>query len=327
MGGQWQLTGERGTFLLICVAGKPPLKTMAMDTTARGENAAPGRSRLDEVIGTDTRGETTVLGHLREWMDALVIAFVLAMFIRTFVVELFKIPSGSMSPTLLGDYIAEGPAFDRQGQNSIFLFIADRGLPQVVQVFRKNDKGHWRYEGRKHLNELTSSQQQMFMREGHAEEHRILVNKFAYWFELPDRGDIAVFRVPFKKNPDPATDSYERNGAIFPPDPFIRSQAVYVKRVVGLPGETVELQGESLVVDGEKVTEPPILERIQYNPTGATPQYGVVVPPEHVLMFGDNSDNSKDSRYWGPLPVENLRGRAILRYWPLGKFAFLNKGE
>ncbi|MGI8907322.1 MAG: signal peptidase I [Candidatus Sumerlaeaceae bacterium] len=267
---------------------------------------------------------TGILSYLREWIDALVIAFVLAMFIRTFVVELFKIPSGSMSPTLLGDFIAEGPAYDESGTSAQFLLIKDRRQASV-QVFRKQTNGYWHYDGRKGLEHLTASQSLMLRNELHLEEHRIFVNKFAYWFDPPKRGDIIVFRVPFKLN---VTKGYERNGAEFPVHNYLRSQSTYVKRCVGLPDEHIEIRPDKHVyIDGQKLSEPEAIAHNQYSTSERTSEYDVTVPEGHVIALGDNSDNSADSRYWGPLPIDNLRGRAFLRYWPIKKLRFLNKAD
>lgn len=291
---------------------------MAAETSV-SSSAGAGSSPLDQAAA---RGGVGVLGYLREWMDALIIAFVLAMFIRTFVVELFKIPSGSMSPTLLGDPVAEGVAYDEQGESQWYLLIHERQGPGV-QKFRKDKSGNYRYEGKvPHEQMLTLSQQTMMHSELHVEEHRIFVNKFAYWFKQPKRGDITVFRVPFKLKP---TSGYERNGAEFEPYAYKRSQSVYVKRTVAFEGERVEIKpDEHLYINGQKATDPPILGQLQYKTTDRTPVYDVIIPENHVLALGDNSDNSADSRYWGPLPEDNLRGKAFLRYWPWRKARFLN---
>lgn len=282
---------------------------------------------IDRLDGSgDGESSNSFLMKLREWGDALVIAFVLAMFIRTFVVELFKIPSGSMSPTLLGDVVAEGVAYDAEGQSGTFLLIGPPPHPQAmgehkIQVFRKDNENHYRYEGKKWQMELTMSQLQLFQRDYHLEEHRIFVNKFAYWFKPPARGDIVVFRVPLEKKKVP----YERNGFVFEKKQYNRNQGVYVKRAVGLGGELVEIDGEGrLVVNGSPVEQPPIFKKLRYNTTEYTPTYSVNVPPNEVIMFGDNTDNSLDSRYWGGVPYRNLRGKAFLRYWPWRKARFLN---
>lgn len=349
----------------------PQIRTVIMNMNEPNlENTTtPGSPKSDpsplDQFAPKPKSETGFLGYIREWGDALVIAFVLAMFIRMFVVELFKIPSGSMSPTLLGDFVAEGVALDSNGQQGTFLLIQNPS--QNVQVFRKNDtKFGYSYEGRQSISQLTFSQQQLLNQQTHWESHNIIVNKFAYWFKKPDRGDIVIFRVPFKSpdltprqekikrildrertHPaliaqqlgitedqvieelhaiDAAQESlrYERNGYILPPHPYRRDQAVYVKRAVALGGERVEIKADNhLYINGSRVEDPEILSQIHYSPTEMTPVYDVKVPENHIIALGDNSENSADSRYWGPLPEENLRGKALLRYLPLRKFGIL----
>ena len=285
-----------------------------------GAKAAP-QDALRAAAGADEPGHHGVLAVMREWADALVFAFVLAMFIRMFVVELFKIPSGSMTPALLGDFIAEGVAADANRQSGWYLIVADRGS-DTVQVWRRNNREDMVYEGRRHAMALTASQRELLNRGLHLEEHRIFVNKFAYWFRKPDRGDVAVFRVPFQAGPS----TYERNGHAFTVKPFNRHQAVYVKRVAAFGGEHVEMDPEGrLLVDGAELTEPRVFTTLRYNATEYTPgNYSVTVPEGQVVMLGDNSDNSEDSRYWGGVPYENLRGKAFFRYWPVRKWSFLN---
>ncbi len=266
----------------------------------------------------DPARETTFLGYLREWADALVIAFVVAMFIRMFVVELFKIPSGSMSPTLLGDFVAEGLATDRSSVEQEYLLISDPS-GDIVQVFAKQPDGHYIYEGKKSRFSLTPSQQVLLQSKVHREEHRILVSKFAYWFKKPERGDVVIFRVPF------AIDSVvnEEDGTSMPP--YHRDQSVYVKRAVAFEGEQLRIGNDDhLYINDKMVTDPEIISKLQYFPPGGNPEYHIKVPEDALLVFGDNSDNSLDSRYWGPLRQSNLRGKAIVRYWPFKDKWFLS---
>lgn len=303
---------------------------------AGGVGRPPADDALRRVAAQADSGPG-FLGSLREWLDALIIAFVLAMFIRTFVVELFKIPSGSMSPTLLGDWVAEGQALDESGQARQFLLIANRPqtvtdmerMPVQVQVYQKDASGNYRYQGKRFGSSLTPSQQMLLDEKGHREEHRIFVNKMAYWFKPPDRGDIVVFKVPLKKEPS----VYIRADGVNVPvrHTYNRNTSVYVKRAVAFGGEEVMIRDgdERLYINGQPLTEPPIFQQRQYFPpqyNGFGPREKVYydkVPEGQVLMLGDNSDNSLDSRYWGSVPQENLRGKAFLRYWPWRKFKFL----
>lgn len=291
---------------------------MAQDPTLTDETPKPVASEKDETKKEST-GETTFLGYLREWSDALVIAFVVAMFIRMFVVELFKIPSGSMSPTLLGDWVAEGVATDLDGESHQYLLILDRN--GNTQIFEKQSDGHYIYEGRQPAFALTASQKVLLDTKLKREEHRILVNKFAYWFKSPDRGDIAIFRVPFKLEPEP----FEQNGVLQPGTQYDRNQNVYVKRVAALEGEQLSIGDDGhLYIDGEMVTAPEILTKLQYQSPPDGPDFEIDVPEDSVIMLGDNSGNSLDSRFWGPLPEEYLRGKALFTYYPFKKMKLLS---
>ena len=164
----------------------------------------------------------------REYAEALIIAVLLALTIRTFVVQAFVIPSGSMLPTLrIGDYL--------------------------------------------------------------------LVNKFVYLFRPIRRGDIIVFKFP----QDEARD--------------------FIKRVVGLPGETLEIRDRQVFIDGKPLhepyavySEPPLL--------GSPVPYHLgpmVIPPGHLFMMGDNRDNSLDSRSWGLLEESKVVGEASIVYFSI----------
>lgn len=180
---------------------------------------------------------------LREYFESIVVAVILALFIRTFVVQAFKIPTSSMEPNLLvGDHLLVNK----------FLF-APTATPIERWVLPMRDIR---------------------------------------------RGDVIVFKFP----QDPERD--------------------FIKRVVGLPGETVELKQQQIYINGTKVDEP--FARYLLPPTGVSEgasldvreHYGPVTVPEgHYFVMGDNRDNSEDSRYWGFLPKDYVKGRALMIYW------------
>lgn len=176
----------------------------------------------------------------REYAEAIIIALVLAFLIRTFVVQAFKIPSGSMEPTLeIGDHI--------------------------------------------------------------------LVNKFIYGIKIPftslrlfplekpKRGDVVVFIYPL----DPSKD--------------------FIKRVVAVEGDTVQIINKKLIINGAEVPDPhavykddtifpaEVQKRDNFGP--------VTVPKGCLFVLGDNRDRSLDSRFWGFVPIEDLRGKAFIIYW------------
>jgi len=132
---------------------------------------------------------------------------------------------------------------------------------------------------------------------------RIFVNKFIYDFSRPNYGDIVVFRTP---------------DVIYDPE-----KPEYVKRVVGLPGDRIEIRHApgsmwgKLYIDGRLPPEGNPLRKLNYTTRINGKIFtGVTVPPGEIYVFGDNSANSFDSRAWGGVPLENLRGKAFLRFWP-----------
>lgn len=176
---------------------------------------------------------------LRDWAESIIIAFLLAMVIRTFVVQAFKIPTGSMRMTLIeGDLIL------------VNKFIYGAKVP--------------------------------------------LINYRLPALRQPKRGDVVVFIYPEDRKKD------------------------FIKRLVGLPGETIEIKGGSIYVNDKPAVEP-IFSRIYYYNRGEFAAEGqkITVPKDSYFVLGDNSTSSKDSRYWGFVPKDNLLGEALFVYWPL----------
>lgn len=118
---------------------------------------------------------------------------------------------------------------------------------------------------------------------------RVLVNRFEYRFREPERGDIVVFNPPISPGED------------------------YIKRVVALAGDTVEVRDGRLYVNGEPQEEPFIKDEMD------SPFRKERVPEGHVFVMGDNRNSSGDSRVFGPVEVDSLLGRAFLIYWPPGR--------
>lgn len=187
----------------------------------------------------------------REYFESLVIAVVLALFIRTFVVQAFKIPTGSMEPNLLiGDHLLVNKFVFGPSPSSV-----ERTLLPVKQIAR---------------------------------------------------GDVIVFKYPEEPERD------------------------FIKRVIGLPGDQIEVRHKRVFVNGQQLEEPyvyymeeppPIPQEMasgDLQAPGGDPRefYGpVTVPPAHYFAMGDNRDNSQDSRYWGFLPRDYVKGRALVIYW------------
>jgi signal peptidase I len=180
---------------------------------------------------------------VREYAESLIIAVILALFVRTWVFQAFKIPSGSMEPNLLiGDHLIV---------NKMEFAPKATGLERVLMPGR-----------------------------------------------AIHRGDIIVFKAPA----DPERD--------------------LIKRVIGLPGDRLELHRKRISINGTPLDEhyvqfmqPPSTEgppRTQ----DLTEEYGPVTVPDHqYFMMGDNRDNSQDSRYWGFMPESYIKGRALFIYF------------
>jgi len=119
---------------------------------------------------------------------------------------------------------------------------------------------------------------------------RVLVNKLSYDLHDIHRGDIVVFESP----------------------PNETEHKDLIKRVIGLPGETVESKDGRIVIDGQVLDEPYLEPHVQ---TG--PMEKVTIPPDHVWVMGDNRGNSRDSRFFGAIPDSLIIGRAFVRVWPV----------
>lgn len=127
------------------------------------------------------------------------------------------------------------------------------------------------------------------------DQERIFVNKFIYHFSQIERGDIVVFWYP--KDPTKS----------------------FIKRIVGIPGERVEIRRGQVYIDGQRLDEPYVpanfLDAASYPPT--------IVPDGHFYVLGDHRNSSNDSRNWGSVPSENIFGKAVFRYWPVSKLGLI----
>ncbi|MGB3634273.1 MAG: signal peptidase I [Rubrobacteraceae bacterium] len=146
---------------------------------------------------------------------------------------------------------------------------------------------------------------------------RVLVNKFIYRFTEPERQDVVVF-----KSPEGVDNSVDGN-------PIARligrfqgkrdERQDLIKRVVGLPGDTIAVRNGKLSVNGERQNEPYLNKEF---PDQSFFQQ-TTVPKTKVFVMGDNRTNSRDSRFIGPVPKENIEGEAFLRFWPPGRLGTL----
>ena len=171
----------------------------------------------------------------RETIETIVWALVLALILRTFVIQAFWIPSGSMLPTL--------------------------------QI-----------------------------------EDRVLVAKFWNWIKEPSRGSIYVFKYPV----DPERD--------------------FIKRIIGLPGDMINIQNGAVSVNGELIDEPYVknMDRFTLRQNDIFKTVPIKVPENMYFALGDNRMNSQDGRYWGFVPKSYLKGPAFFRYWPLNRIGLID---
>ncbi len=177
---------------------------------------------------------------VREYVEAILIAIMLALFIRSFIVQAFKIPSGSMLPTLqIGDHLL------------VNKFIYGVKIPMTGKVLIP--------------------------------------------WKSPEHDDIVVFRFPKDRSID------------------------YIKRVVGIAGDTVEVKNKQLFINGEPISNPHAHfteKNIMKASAGPRDTMGPVkVPDGHIFVMGDNRDNSYDSRFWGFVPLRDVLGEAFILYW------------
>ena len=202
----------------------PTSKDSKNDTPARGDQPAP----------------KTRMQIFREYVNSFAVAIVLALFIRSFFVQAFKIPSGSMEPTLLiGDHIL------------VNRFIYGFRVPFTRIKFLE--------------------------------------------FQEPRRADIIVFKYP----EDPSKD--------------------FIKRVIGLPGDTVEIRDKKIYINNQLMEDQHGIHRDSvFLPRDISPRdnYGPArVPPHSFFVMGDNRDSSLDSRFWGFVNTKAVEGKALVIYW------------
>lgn len=121
----------------------------------------------------------------------------------------------------------------------------------------------------------------------------LFVNKLIYMFQPPQRGDVVVFVPPNSSSRD------------------------FIKRVIGLPGERVEIRSGTVFINGE-----PLIENYPLNP-GSYSSGPIVVPPDEYFVLGDNRNYSSDSHSWGTVPIKKIIGKAWFSYWPPQTIGFI----
>jgi signal peptidase I len=130
---------------------------------------------------------------------------------------------------------------------------------------------------------------------------RIVANRLAYWFSSPKRGQIVVFTAPASASKCGASDG----------------RTTFVKRLIGLPGDTVSERDGFVFIDGKPLSEPYVDPALRDHETGSWPR----IAPGHYFFLGDDRANSCDSRVWGTVTRSSLIGPVIVTYWPPNRWA------
>lgn len=133
------------------------------------------------------------------------------------------------------------------------------------------------------------------MQPGLKDNEYVVVNKVAYLFHPPERGDVVVFHFPLNTRVD------------------------YIKRVIGVPGDTIKIDGTHVWVNGVLLDEQRYVS-MPSNPKGSTWK----VPPDKYYVMGDNRPVSDDSRYWDYVPRNFIVGKAVAVYWPINQWKFID---
>jgi signal peptidase I len=151
-------------------------------------------------------------------------------------------------------------------------------------------------------------------------DDRLIIEKISYHFNKPQRGDIIVFYPPDKastacvQRPITPNDRSIPNLSVDPNQVTTsKPKDAYIKRIIGIPGDRIEVKNERVYRNGEEIRESYIKEAPSYD-------WGpVIVPDNQYLVFGDNRNNSCDSHLWGFVPHDNIIGKAVVRFWPLDR--------
>ncbi len=278
--------------------------------------------------------------HWRENCEVILVAIIVAVGIRTYFLQPFKIPTGSMQPTLNGiigyPSTAPAPNFLRQvaefvilGRN--YINVVSQQDDEIIQIVPKKFAFFFTFSRIicEHQKFLVYAAQETLRSDFHLmvgnTYHRgdiiargaidtgdqVFVDKFSYNFVKPRHGNVFVFRT---------------NHIFGIPDDPVTGAPFFIKRLAGVPDDTLRIDPPLLYINGNLApgtgfrrvmsAKPPYRGYAPGRDYLSRPTDTYTVPEHRYFAMGDNSYNSYDSRYWGPVPEENLVGRGLFVYWP-----------
>ena len=276
--GKKQLTAERQQEIETAISN------LANALQDKKHSCVPAHHALRELV--NKRLKFARKSSTQEIVESLLFALLFALVLRTFLIEPFKIPTRSMVPTLL-----EG--------DQLFVTKLSYGIRLPF------------------------------------------IDKYVVHFSQPQRGDVVVFAFPNES----AAEYLSRTNSGCLPIESLADEKDYIKRIIGIEGDTIEVIDQVVYVNGEPVAQQPFYERtvsdyrflsdrlVEHwnretleNASFTTITHGIPsshfgpikVEPGHVFAMGDNRDNSADSRCWGQVPVDNIKGRAQIIWWSSG---------
>jgi len=302
------------------------------------QNIHTAAETLDKTLHKLT--PVTWESHWRENCEVILVAIVIAVGIRSYFLQPFKIPTGSMQPTLNGiighpnsepspNLLRQAVEFVLLGRN--YIDVVSREDDQIFEIVPKKIAFFFTFSRLvcEHQNFLVYASPDTLRQDFNVSPGRLVhrgeviargaidtgdqvfVDKCSYNFVKPDNGDVFVFRT--------------NNIPAIRPDP-IAGPPFYIKRLAGLPGDQLRIDPPFLYINGKKAqgygfervmsARPPYRGYAQGHEYLARPDQTFTVPNDGYFAMGDNSYNSFDSRYWGPVPLENLVGRGLFVYWP-----------
>jgi len=336
------LENMRGDLLGEVVVGRIKTATVALSDAlkSRDVNVLPDRmASLTTCLESATAKHPLRGGAFRENFEVAVVAVVVAMGLRAYFIQPFKIPTGSMQPTLYGitsEEVASPSVLDRyplklikfavtgdwysvrratasgrlgqalmsQTDPSVVLFYIGGKRHKIPKDALSDGNGF----GNPHFYASREVRKGEILWAGvrHSGDH-LFVNKVIWNFRKPRRDEVMVFK----------TDGI--SGLV--------QGTHYIKRMCGLPGETISINPPHLLIDNHTITGLRGIDRVSsacdgYSGYQLAEDLGSVLKSrslglDEYYALGDNTRNSADSRFWGPVPARNLVGPAALVYWPL----------